>query len=127
MLQILGIVFVGIVFALILKKDKPEITIFLVLFLCIYIALKIMGVFGDILQEMKDLTVYLEDYSYFFSLLIKMIGLTYLCELAAGICKDYGYSSIGNQIEIMGKLLIIAVGIPIFRAIMEMIESVLKV
>ena len=36
--------------------------------------------------------------------LLKITGITYIAEFAAGICKDAGYGSIGNQIEIFGKL-----------------------
>lgn len=127
MLQILGISFIGVFCALLLKKDKPELTVFLVLFICLFIALKIFGVLEDISHEMGTFMVYLEEYSYFFSIMMKMVALTYLCELASNICKDYGYSSIGNQIEIVGKLMIIVVGIPVFKAIIEMIEQVLAV
>ncbi len=126
LLTVLGLVFIGIVFALLLKKDKPELTIFLILFLCIFIALHILALFQTILEEVSVFGSYLEEYAGFLKLLVKMIGLTYLSELAAGICKDYGYSSIGNQIEILGKMLIIVIGLPILRTIMELLEGVLK-
>lgn len=126
LLSILGLVFIGIVTALLLKKDKPELTFFLILFLCMFIALHILQLFQTVLAEVSVFGNYLEEYSYFLLLLLKMIGLTYLSELAAGICKDYGYSAVGNQIEILGKMMIIVIGIPILQTIMELLEEVLK-
>lgn len=126
LLSVLGLVFIGIIVALFLKKDRPEVSSFLILFLCIFIAMHILTLFQTILEEVRFFEKYLSQYSYFLRLLLKMIGLTYLSELAAGICKDYGYSSVGNQIEILGKMLIVVVGLPILKTIMELLEEVLK-
>lgn len=126
LLSVLGLVFIGIMVALFLKKDRPELSSFLILFLCIFIAMHILTLFRTIWEEVQIFEKYLSEYSYFLRLLLKMIGLTYLSELAAGICKDYGYSSVGNQIEILGKMLIVVVGLPILKTIMELLEEVLK-
>lgn len=126
LLSVLGLVFIGIMVALFLKKDRPELSSFLILFLCVFIAMHILTLFRTIWEEVQIFEKYLSEYSYFMRLLLKMIGLTYLSELAAGICKDYGYSSVGNQIEILGKMLIVVVGLPILKTIMELLEEVLK-
>lgn len=126
LLAVLGLVFIGIMVALFLKKDRPELSSFLILFLCIFIAMHILTLFRTIWEEVQIFEKYLSEYSYFLRLLLKMIGLTYLSELAASICKDYGYSSVGNQIEILGKMLIVVVGLPILKTIMELLEEVLK-
>lgn len=57
--------------------------------------------------------------------LLKMTGITYIAEFSSGICKDAGYGAIGNQIEIFGKLSILAVSMPIVLALLEMMEGFL--
>lgn len=57
--------------------------------------------------------------------LLKMTGITYIAEFSAGICKDAGYGAIGNQIEIFGKLSILAVSMPIVLALLETMEGFL--
>ncbi len=57
--------------------------------------------------------------------LIKMTGITYIAEFASGICKDAGYGFIGNQIEIFGKLSILAVSMPIVLALLETLQGFL--
>lgn len=57
--------------------------------------------------------------------LIKMTGITYIAEFASGICKDAGYGAIGSQIEIFGKLSILAVSMPIVLALMETLQRFL--
>lgn len=57
--------------------------------------------------------------------LLKMTGITYIAEFSAGICKDAGYGAIGSQIEIFGKLSILAVSMPIVLALMETLQRFL--
>ncbi len=57
--------------------------------------------------------------------LIKMTGITYIAEFSSGICKDAGYGAIGNQIEIFGKLSILAVSMPIVLALLETLQEFL--
>ena len=54
---------------------------------------------------------------------MKVIGITYLCEFSAGICKDAGYGAISEQIEVLGKLSVMFSGLPILLAVVEQIQS----
>ena len=55
----------------------------------------------------------------------KMTGITYSAEFASGICKDAGYSSLGKQIEIFGKLTILAVSMPVLLALFGTLDQIL--
>ena len=57
--------------------------------------------------------------------LLKMTGITYIAEFSAGICKDAGYGAIGSQIEIFGKLSILAVSMPIVSALLQTVQNFL--
>ena len=69
---------------------------------------------------------YLKINHVYINTLMKMIGITYIAEFSSGICKDAGYGSLGNQIEIFGKLSILAVSMPILMALMEMVQDILS-
>lgn len=57
--------------------------------------------------------------------LLKMTGITYIAEFAAGICKDAGYGAIAGQIEIFGKLSVLAVSMPIVLALLDTLQRFL--
>ena len=59
------------------------------------------------------------------SILLKMAGVTYVAEFASGICKDAGYQNIAVQIEIFTKLTILAIGMPVLLALLELIGDFL--
>ena len=58
-----------------------------------------------------------------FEILLKITGITYLADFAANMCRDAGYSAIGGQIEIFGKISILAISSPVILALVETIRS----
>ena len=58
-------------------------------------------------------------------MLLKMLGISYIAEFASGICKDAGYGALGSQIEMFGKLLILAVSAPVLLALLETLQRLM--
>lgn len=79
-----------------------------------------------ILDAMRQVQDFIKINRVYLTTLLKMTGITYIAEFAAGICKDAGYGSIGTQIEIFGKLSILAVSMPILLALMETLQGLLS-
>jgi len=78
-----------------------------------------------IMDAMKQLQEFIHINRVYLTTLLKMVGITYIAEFASGICKDAGYSAIGSQIEIFGKLSILAVSMPILLALIETLQGFL--
>jgi stage III sporulation protein AD len=85
-----------------------------------------MGKLTAILDTMKEIQTYIKINSVYLSTLVKMIGITYIAEFAAGICKDAGYGAVGTQVEIFGKLSVLAVSMPILLALIETLQVFLS-
>lgn len=79
----------------------------------------------QILETVETLKGYMPYISNYLGTFVKMIGITYLCEFTAGLCRDGGCQSLGGQIEILGKLSILAISTPVLVALFETIESLL--
>ena len=77
----------------------------------------------EILDAMRRLEGYIKIDPAYLGALLKMVGITYVAEFASGICKDAGYSALGNQIEIFGKLSILGVSMPVFLALFEILDQ----
>lgn len=78
-----------------------------------------------ILEAARKIQEYINVNPVYLTVLVKMIGIAYIAEFASGICKDAGYSSISAQIEIFGKLSILAVSMPVVLALLETMEGFL--
>ena len=68
---------------------------------------------------------YLPVDSSYLNTLLKMLGITYVGQFSAGICKDAGYSSIAGQIELFARLAVLAVSMPVLLALLETVHDFL--
>lgn len=53
--------------------------------------------------------------------ILKIIGIAYIAEFAAQITKDAGQGAMASKIELAGKILILAMAIPILTVLIETI------
>lgn len=115
---------VSILFAVSLKAYKAEYGIYVAVAVCLIILEYIMRYFLQILSGMEILRGYLQDHYSYLALLLKAVGATYACEFCAGICRDAGYGGVAGQIEMLGKVYILSVGMPVLVSLMENIQNI---
>lgn len=116
---------IGVLLAVSLRSHKAEYGTYVVLAVCFVMLEYIMRYFLQILSGMELLRGYLKDNYSYLTLLLKAVGGTYACEFCAGICKDAGYAGVAGQVEMMGKLYILSMGMPVLLSLMESIQSIM--
>ena len=72
-----------------------------------------------ILAVMKEIQGYIQINESYLSLLIKIVGITYVAEFASSLCKDAGYAAVAGQIEVVGKLTILTISMPVLLALLR--------
>lgn len=117
---------VAVLLAVSLKGMRGEYGTYLVMAAGFFIFFYGVGKLTTILDTMKEIQSCIKINSVYLSTLVKMIGITYVSEFAAGICKDAGYGAMGSQIEIFAKLSVLAVSMPILLALMETLQVFLS-
>lgn len=124
MMKIALVGIVGILLAVPLKSYKAEYGIYMGIAICLVILGYGMQYLAGILSSVEQLKEYLKDNYGYIIVLLKAVGATYACEFCAGICKDAGYAGIAGQVEMIGKLYILLIGMPILMALLESIQSI---
>lgn len=119
--KIIMIGIMAVFLAIPLKKDKAEFGMLLILTACLLISFLALGRIGELLRYLKSLQKYLGGGSIYMKVLFKMIAVTYMAELGANLCRDAGYSAVAGQIEFYGKLMLLAVSIPVLAALFEVL------
>lgn len=117
----LGIV--GVLLAVQFKAQKPVYSVLIGLSIGILIFSYSIGQVEAVLEQFGIMQQYLGSAKGYLSVLVKVIGITYICEFSAGICKDAGFGAISDQIEILGKLSVIFAGLPVLFAVIEQIQG----
>ena len=122
-IALLGVV--GTLLALQFKSGKSEYCIYVSLAVSLFLFLCMLSRLEIFVQTVKKIADYIKLDAGQMSILLKMAGVTYVAEFASGICKDAGYQNIAVQIEIFTKLTILAIGMPVLLALLELIGDFL--
>ena len=79
----------------------------------------------DVINLLNNLASKTAINATFIALLIKITGIAILTEFAVSICKDCGETAIANKMDIGGKIMIIAVSVPIISSLLETVVKIL--
>lgn len=123
MFKVAIIAVMAVFLAMPLKKDKPEFSMLIILGSCLIILGFALSRLWDIISFIHKVSGYIGDSSLYIDVLLKIIGITYVAEFSSNICRDAGYGAAGNQIEFFGRLMILAVSMPILMALIETIAK----
>ncbi len=52
---------------------------------------------------------------------MKVLGIAYLTELAAGVCRDTGEQALAQRVELGGKVLILLLAVPVLNAVLALV------
>ena len=114
---------VAVVLALSLKSRNPEFSTLISVAVCLILLFICVARMRVMLRGIQTLTDKIRMDSTYLAILVKLIGIAYICEFAASISRDSGYSAVASQIELLGKLTMLAVSLPVFMQVVQMVLS----
>lgn len=124
-IKIIGIGLISLVIITIVKQYKPEFAIYVSLMAGVLILILAFDKLADIIELLNNLASKTSINGKFITLLLKITGIAILTEFAVSICKDSGETAIANKMDIGGKIMIVAVSVPIISSLLETVTKVL--
>ena len=116
---------IGAGLGLVLKKNTPEVS----LLLAIGVSCAILGfasvLLEDVLDFINSLSELTEIPSASVSAVLKAVGIGIVSRLASDVCKDSGQSAAASSVELAGTVAALFVALPLMKAVLEMIRSLL--
>ena len=125
MLQVAIIGIVAIVLATQFKSTRSEFATYISVAACIIILFIGTSKLSSIIEGIAKIQSFININPTYLGILLKIVGITYIAEFASALCKDAGHGAIANQIELVGKLTILAISMPILLALLELINDFL--
>ena len=116
----------SVLLGFLLKESRAEYSFYVSFGAGIAILFLAVGKLSYLFQTILNLKAYLPMDSSYVETLLKMVGIAYIGEFSSGICKDAGYGGVAGQVEMLGKLYILSVGMPVLLALMENIQAVAR-
>jgi stage III sporulation protein AD len=123
-MDILQIVFVGIIAAAlssVIKAQKPELALQVSIATGILIFLLVAVKLSALIDFIKNFSRKADIDSTYIVILLKIVGIAYIAEFGAEVCKDAGETSIASKIELAGKVTIVVLAVPIVTSLLDLV------
>jgi stage III sporulation protein AD len=124
-IKIVGIALIATFLALLVKEQKPNFAFLLVVFVGCLIFLFLVDQIYEIINMLQNIAKQANVNMVYLETILKIIGIAYIAEFAAQITKDAGQGALSSKIELAGKILILAMAIPILTVIIETILNMI--
>lgn len=118
-------VLVALILYIVLEKNGRDISIMLTVGVCCMIAAASIALLEPVIglfRQMQDIANLDQE---MVQILIKAVGIGLLGEITALICTDAGNAAMGKSIQLLALSVILWISVPLFRALLELVESIL--
>ncbi len=119
--QVVGFGVIAAIFIIFIRQSRPEIAQLLSIAVGIIIIVYLLGYLKMVIDIITELALEAEINMFYLRTLLRVIGVAYLAEFGAQICRDAGEGVIATKIEFAGKIIILVLAVPILVAVLESI------
>ncbi len=120
-IQIVGLGFIVTLLILIIRSQRPEIAVQISITLATVIFLMVLAKIEVVLNLFRDLADKASVSQMYLNTILKIIGIAYITEFGAQVCRDAGEGAVAGKIEFAGKVLVMVLAIPIIALVLETI------
>lgn len=127
-MDIVAIVFlaiIGVVLLIILRQSRPEMALVLSILLGVLIFATVIPKIGMIVTTLSSIAAKTDVGSLHLATLLKIVGVAYIAEFGAQVCRDAQEGAIASKVELAGKVIIMALAIPIVLVILDSVLQLL--
>lgn len=117
---------IGGVLALMLKRDRPEYSLLISVCAGVIILLSIITAAKDMTYSLMEISSLAGINSDYMVVIIKSCVVAMITGVTASTCRDCGYSSLGLKLEIVGRITIIILAMPVINKLLSIILSVIR-
>lgn len=108
-----------------LEKNSGEIKILLAVCTVCIILFRISGELSEIISMIRELFDKSDMDGDYLSIIFKGLGICYITQLGCDCCRECGEGVIASQLELAGKIAMLIISLPLFKALVAIIEGLI--
>ncbi len=124
--QVVGLALVAVTLLAVIRPQRPELAVLLSLAAGAALLALVLARVGAVLDLLRQVALKANVNFQYLTLVLKIIGVAYLAELGAQVARDAGEGAVAAKVELAGKVIILALAVPIFAAVMELMLKMLS-
>ena len=124
-IRIVGIGLIGGIISILIRHSRPEFSMMIPIVVSFTVLAGVMPYLAGIVSELSAIANIVGINSAYLTIVIKIIGISYLASISAELCKDAGEKAIASKIELGGKLIILAMSVPIISRLLDLVREII--
>ena len=108
-----------------LENDSRQLKTVLTLVVAVIFLLSTVGFVSQIISAVSSLFDAEKIDGMYIKVIFKCLGVTYLTQFAADYCKDCGENAIASQVLLAGRISVLVISLPLFKAFVEIVKSLI--
>lgn len=121
LMKIILIAVITLILGITLSKFNSEFKVYITVIFGIVVIFLLFTELKVYVEEMVNLFVRYDIKTEYFSTILKIVGIAYICDFISLLCKDLDYESVGKKVEIAGKLIILIYSIDVIKMFLDQI------
>lgn len=128
-MSLISVVFAAVIVVLIalkLREMGSGYGVLMSIGACMMVMYFVISRFRQIAGYIDRLASYVSVDITYIDIILKMIGIAYICQFATDICKDAGYQAIASQVEMAGKISLILLSMPVLMSVIDLVVAIVE-
>lgn len=119
--KIIFIAVITLILSITISKFNAEFKVYISVIFGILVMFMLLdelkGYFNELVNIYNKYDIKIEN----FSIILKIVGIAYICDFISLLCKDLNHESIGKKVEIAGKLIILIYSVDVIKIFLDQI------
>lgn len=124
-LRTAALVMVAVVLGVLLNRDNKHMAVVLAVIACCAVAAVALSAVSPVITFLQDLQKMGKMDDTTVGALLKAVGIGLVTQISVLICNDASNAALGKTLQLLGTATVLAVSIPLFRVLMELIQRML--
>ena len=121
MIQGVGIGMTAVLLTLVVKRSHPELAVQITIVVAGIVFFLVLDKLRMIIELFTEMAKRAGIGEMYLIILLKIIGISYLVEFGAQVCRDAGEGAIASKVELAGKVMILVMAVPIIAFALDTI------
>jgi len=119
--KIIFIAVITVILSITISKFNPEFKVYITAIFGILVVYILFRELRTYVLEIVNLFSRYNLKTEYFSTILKIVGIAYICDFISLLCKDLSYESVGKKVEIAGKIIILIYSIDVIKIFLDQI------
>ena len=122
--QLVGLAVAIAAIVLLIKTQRPELALITAAAAGVFILLTILPQMSGIIETVQKISTKAGISDGYAAIMLKAVGIAYITNLGAELCRDAGQNAIAAKVELAGKIMLAVLALPVIDALFNMMAGI---